>query len=200
MVTVASCAAKQVLGSLNYGVGDINAREEVDKTREETSHSPAAESQSIIHFGFDDRCSGRLPPGYTQQLMAIGDIRQSWLLNCPRPAWVRNAKTDEKYDHITFFPPALSLQESHRTNILLSMKPVLFLRYMIWAHNTADAENEHRLVTDPKLSQDKALCAKDGLLALSFFAERRTAMPRQSYTTVQSFWDSYQHHQGLKWL
>lgn len=44
-----------------------------------------AEFKPLIHFGFDDQLSGKLPPSHTKLLMVIDDMSRLWVLSCRKP-------------------------------------------------------------------------------------------------------------------
>lgn len=62
-----------------------------------------AEFRPMVHSGFDDRFSGKLPPCYIEPLMDIGKVGGSWVFNRRQIACFHELSIDEKYKHRTCF-------------------------------------------------------------------------------------------------
>lgn len=70
---------------------------------------------------------------------------------------------------------------------------MLFLEEVVWVYITAAAVNENVTVTEAADVWNKAVQIKEGPLALSFPAQRRTDLLKQSDTTADCFADSSNH-------
>lgn len=73
---------------------------EAKKTPNDMPKNLGADSRPVVYSSFDDRLSRKLPPGYTESLMAIDDVNHSWVLNCRRLARFCKLEADEKYEQV----------------------------------------------------------------------------------------------------
>lgn len=55
---------------------------EPKKTSGDTPQSPEADSRPIVHSGFNDQLSVTLLPGYKKPIIAIYDVRCSYVFKC----------------------------------------------------------------------------------------------------------------------
>lgn len=88
-----------------------------------------------MHYSFDDRPSGKLPPGCTESSMNSDDVSIPWVLNRSELACFRELGTDEKYEHITPSIRVFLLQNLHSVNVFLSNNSVL--SYKTYCGSTA---------------------------------------------------------------
>lgn len=128
-----------------------------NKAPEGTSQIPVAEPRPVVHSGYDDHVSAKLPPGCTEPSIRSDDVNHSWVLNSLELAFFRELDTNEDYEYVTLFLRSLLIQISHHANIFLSMQSVLFLQVMVWVYVTSTAVNENDLMTDLAYVQNKAL-------------------------------------------
>lgn len=70
---------------------------------------------------------------------------------------------------------------------------MIFLRNTVRLYGTSGAVNENSLIADLADVLEKPLQLKDGLLALSIFAQRRPDLLKQGYTILPSFADKCGH-------
>lgn len=55
---------------------------------------------------------------------------------------------DKKYEHVITFLSAYLIQSSHRSNIFLLKRSVIFPQDVVWIYNTTASVNENDVVTD----------------------------------------------------
>lgn len=147
----------------------------------EKKQNLASSSRTLIKFGIDEELGCHLQPGYMQPSMEIDKISRFWVTDCRRSLSFHESSADDKYDHVDLLLRAFFMSEKHRANLFLSKKFVLFLRDMIWVYSVAAAVNEQRLTTDDKNVSCRVLEPWVELLALIYFAERRTVVVRKDF-------------------
>lgn len=94
-----------------------------------------AESRPVVHFGFYDSLSGKLPPGYIEPSMTIDDATFSWVLNCSQSASFREVITVEKYEHLTPFLRESFIRDSHRAGVFRQFNQIY--TYETYCESTA---------------------------------------------------------------
>lgn len=62
----------------------------------------------MVHSGFDDGFSGKLPPDYIAPSMAVQKISLSWVSDCLQPEIFCELVGDEKYKHVSLLLRAFS--------------------------------------------------------------------------------------------
>lgn len=201
---IAKSATKLSKSSHSQQLSDINAEntpstanfirkmtKEEKKIYVDTTQSPEAESKPIVHYGFDDRLSGKLRSGYSVPSTAIVGIRRSWVLNCRQPACFWKMRAEKKYGQVAPFLQALHIRNLHHANVFLSNKLVTVLQHIVLASGTVTAVNEIDFLTDLTDIWAKPLYLNDWQLALSFFLTTvPTCWSKQCYPVREDFADS----------
>lgn len=75
------------------------------------------ESELIAHFNFDDRLSGKLPPGRTETSFTTNNMNHFWILNCHQTACFCELGIDKKSMRIDRFLQTFHNRNAHRANV-----------------------------------------------------------------------------------
>lgn len=182
------------------GTADV-VKEKTDEAKKEsknTSESGEKDSRSIVQSSFNDPLSSELPPGYTEPSPAISKVSRSSVLKYRQAVYSHELGTDDKYEHVALFLHTFCIRILHRANVFLSKCFYLFLRDIMLFYGTADTVHEQNLGTEVVTILVEGLQRNNELLALSVFAQRRTAIVRYSYIILESFADPRKHRQGCR--
>lgn len=99
------------------------------------SDIPTAELKPMILFSFDDRLSCKLPRSYIKLLMVVNYKRQLWVAGYLQTACFCNFRTDEKYEHVTWFLCSFLIWDLQRSHIFFQSSMCYFCK--TWYRCTA---------------------------------------------------------------
>lgn len=105
-----------------------NVTDLASKIAKENPQSTVSETRLMVHSGFDDDLSLKLPTRYKKPSLALGEIGRLWVVDFCQTARYCDTETDDRQIHVAAFLCALLIQESHRTNNLISKQSATFLQ------------------------------------------------------------------------